>query len=463
MRFENALYAVICALVCLYSLPMYAADQRSVAAISDIHFNPFDPPELAAELSNSPVDDWPDIFGTIERQAMSQWGSDTNYALFASSLVAFSRTASTSDFAIYGGDFLVHDFNAKAAKALGVAPTDLRVRRLALDTTLFVGDSLARAFPDRPFIIALGNTDSECGDFRLTPGGAYLAGTKEMVRRLVGAERLADDFDRTYGAGGYYGVHHPNIDNALILVLNDVLWSMKYQDACGTGTESVAEAMMDWLYVMLERQKASGGLVWLVHHMPWGIDAMSTATAKQADCEARVVPFLREPYRTQMIDLLRRFGTTIRAGFGGHVHTDDFRVLLDTASQPLFTQKIVPAISPIYDQNPGFQIIEYDAGTASPIDLSTYYLANLQSASLAVPGDWRFEYSFSEVYDPAGYSTKGVNALIKAVAVSGSVAATYRKLHQVSHRPLPRAVMPSFVCSMTHLEPESFTECYCGG
>lgn len=462
-RFRLLLNAAAILLLCL-PIPAQAAEADArVALISDIHFNPFDPPALAAALEARPTADWPAIFGNIDKQMMSGWGSDTNYALLQSSLSAFARTAAEADFAIFAGDFLAHTFNAKAADALGASQTDDRVRTLALKTTLFVGDSLAKALPGKPFIVTLGNTDSECGDYRIEPGGDYLAGTRDMVRRLAGAHRLADDFDRTYTTGGYYSVRHPTLDDTVILVLNDILWSKQYQDACGDDGDATAAAMMDWLGNNLERQRIAGGTVWLVHHMPWGVDALATVWTKQADCAARVVSFRREPFDRRFNALLRRYGTMIRTGFGGHIHSDDYRVVLDAASRPLITQKIIPAISPIYRQNPGFQIVAYDPASAAPTDLTTYYLTNLDRASLAVPGDWRFEYAFSDTYDPAGYTAEGVNALINAVAVDGSVAASYQMLHQVSHDPLPQSVVPSLVCSITQLDTHDFTQCYCGG
>src|SRR5260370_41485475 len=80
-----------------------------------------------------------------------------------------------------------------------------------------------------------------------------------MVRRLVRAERLAPDFDETYAAGGYYAVRHPTVANGLIVVVNDVLWSTRYRDACGTDGLAAAQAMLGWFRDRLARQRASGG------------------------------------------------------------------------------------------------------------------------------------------------------------------------------------------------------------
>jgi sphingomyelin phosphodiesterase acid-like 3 len=466
ISFGIAARRVGCALVGLLVPVTFVAAEEPAGAfalISDFHLDPFGPPELAGRFAVEPPDNWMAIFESIETQKMSLWGSDTNYALFASSLVAFAKSADAADFAIVPGDLIAHEFERKAAEALDVTPSDAKVRDLAIKTTLFVGNSLGRALPDKPIILALGNNDSDCGDYEITPGGRYLSKTREMVRRLAGADLVAKDFDETYGAGGYYAVRHPGLPQTLILVVNDVLWSAKYQDACGTGGEAAAEAMMTWLGDNLARQRAAGDSVWLVHHIPWGIDPYSTAHSRGTDCAAKVVPFLREPYAAGFIGLLREYKDIIQASYSGHVHTDDYRLLVDDRENVLGLQKIPPAISPIYGQNPGYEIVSYDLKSGVPTDFSTYYLANLDGASLAVPGDWRFEYTFTEAYGIPSYSAEGVAEMVKAIEAGGADAETYRGLYTVGHDPLPEKDLPAYVCAMTRLDQDGFTKCYCGG
>jgi len=439
-----------------------AESYGSLALVSDIHLDPFDPPELAAQLAASPVEAWPAIFATIEKQTMSSWGRDTNYALFASSLDALAKSAAATDFVIVPGDFLAHEFERKAADALGVSSSEEKISALAVGTTAFIGDSLARALPDKPIIIALGNNDSDCGDYKIMPGGRYLAGTRDVVRRLAGADLLATDFDRTYAAGGYYAVRHPGLPETLILVVNDILWSADYRDTCGSHGEAAAEAMFAWLRDRLASQKAAGGSVWLVHHIPWGIDPFSTADSKDSACAAKVVPFLRAPYADAFIRLLRSYRDVIQASYAGHVHTDGYRLLIDDDGNALGLQKVVPAISPIYGQNPAFQIVTYGRASGVPTDFSTYYLANLGEASLAVPGDWRLEYTFSEAYGIGPYSADSVAAMVKAIEAGGTAADTYRRLNLVSHGSLPEKDLSAYVCGMTRLERTGFARCYCG-
>jgi sphingomyelin phosphodiesterase acid-like 3 len=435
-------------------------DVGTFAVISDVHFNPFDPPALAATLVRSAPAAWPAAFATVTGQAMSRIGQDTNHALLASGLAAFARTTAGADFVIVPGDFLAHEFNAKAAMALGVGAASPVVAEMTVKTTLFVADALADALAGKPVIVALGNEDSSCGDYRIEPGGSYLAATREAVRRLVGAERPAPDFAETWAAGGYYAARHPTVANGLMIVLNDVMWSSLYQNACGSHGLAAADAMMRWLRDRLVQQRAAGGRVWLVHHVPWGIDAYATINAKAPSCAARVVPFLKEPFASELQMLLAEYSDVIQASFSGHTHFDDYRLLIDQRGAVIGLDKITPALSPIFGQNPGFQVFSFNRRTGAPTDFSTWYLSNPGDAAPAA--DWRFEYTFTEAWRQPRYSPDIVGTLWQAMTKDSAVRDTYRRLYKVGRGELSADGLAAYLCAIGHLDVTSFTACYCG-
>jgi sphingomyelin phosphodiesterase acid-like 3 len=429
--------------------------------ISDLHLNPFDPPELATALAKSAPATWQAIFTAANDQAMSRPGKDTNHALLASSLTAVARAAASADFAIVPGDFLAHGFEEMASGALGVAPTSQAAGEMAVKTTIFVADALANALGGKPAIIALGNNDSSCGDYRIEPGGSYLAATQETVRRLVGTERLEPDFDETYVAGGYYAARHPTVANTLIVVLNDILWSTKYRDACGKDGLAAAQAMLGWLRDRLARQRAAGGRIWLVHHVPWGIDPYSTMGAPASTtCPAKVVPFLKEPFASEFLALLVQHRDMLQASFSGHTHFDDYRLLIDTRGTVIGADKVTPAISPIFGQNPGFQVFTYDRPSGAPTNFSTWYLANPGAAPHAA--DWQFEYTFTKAYGQPSYSPDAVKAVWQAMSSNSAVQDTYRRLYYVGRGTLDGAAFAAYACAVGHMDRPSFTACYCG-
>lgn len=437
-----------------------AEGSGTFVVISDLHFNPFDPPQRATALATAAPAAWPAIFASTNDQAMSRIREDTNHALLASSLATVVKVAAGADFAIVPGDLLAHEFEEKASKALGVAPTPQAAGEMAVKTTIFVADALAAALGGKPAIVALGNNDSSCGDYRIEPGGSYLAATKETVRRLAGAERLDPDFDETYAAGGYYAMRHPTVANTLIVVVNDILWSTQYRDACGTDGLAAAQAQLGWLRDRLARQRAAGGRVWLVHHIPWGIDAYSTIDARASSCPAKVVSFLKEPFASGFLALLVEHRDMLQTSFSGHTHFDDYRVLIDERGTVVGADKVAPGISPIFGQNPAFQLFTYDRQSGAPRDFSTWYLANPGAAPRAA--DWQFEYTFTKAYGQSAYSPGAVRAVWKAMTNDSAVQNTYRRLYTVGRGALDAAAVTAYSCAVGHVDRPSFTACYCG-
>ncbi len=431
------------------------------ALISDIHFDPFNPAGIAKTLAATDADDWMARFAALPAGPASQYGKDTNHVLLASALAAVAEHAADADFAIVGGDLLSHGFEDDTAKALGVPLGSAAQQAFAQRTTIFVAEALGAALAGRPVIVALGNNDSDCGDYEIEPGGDYLAATRETVRKLVGADLVAPDFDATYAAGGYYAARHPTVADTLILVINDVLWSQRYQNACGKDGLAGGAAQMAWLTAALAAQKAAGGRVWMVHHIPWGIDPYSTEHAKADTCPAKVVPFMQEAFAPGFLDLIRAYADIIDTSVSGHVHFDDYRLLLGDAGQPIAIDKVAPAISPIFGQNPGFQIFTYDVATGEPTDFTTIALANLPDLS-PVNADWREEYVFSQAYGLPGYSVESVAALWNGLGQGGRIRDAYLGLYNLGHGTLAESDLKAYSCAIAFLDSLAYSACYCG-
>ncbi len=433
------------------------------AVISDIHFNPFDPPDLAPRLAAAPPGDWAAIFATVEDQKASSYGSDTNYALLKSAVDALTRAAAGVDFVIVPGDFLAHDFERTAARALGVGEDDPAVRNLTAKTTVFVAETLRAALPATPLIPALGNDDAECGDYRIEPDGPFLAATAAALRETLGKDALDPDFEETYLNGGYYAVRHPTVPDAVVIVLNDTLWSAKYDDSCGAGDPDGAADMLVWLEERLARAKGAGDSVWMVRHVPAGIDAYATAHSRAPTCAERITPLLREPYATRLPELMREYAAPVQASLTGHIHHDSYRILTAPDGTILDVDKIVPAISPVFGQNPSFQIFRYEVTTGAPTGFETRYLSDLDAVSLSSPGTWKIEYDFADVYGMPDFSAQSVMAMWRSIAVPGPMRETFARLYNVGHGSISEEDMPSFLCALRHVDVEAFAACYCGG
>jgi hypothetical protein len=246
-----------------------------------------------------------------------------------------------------------------------------------------------------------------------------------------------------------------------MLVINDTLWSERYRNACGKDGVAGGEAQMAWLKAALAGQKAAGGRVWMVHHIPWGIDPYSTEHSRADTCPARVVPFMQSGFAADFLGLVREYADTIDTSLSGHVHFDDYRLLLDDAGKPLEIDKVAPAVSPIFGQNPGFQIFTYDVATGTPTDFATIALANLPDLS---PGnaDWREEYVFSKAYGLPAYSVESVAALWNGLGQGGRIRDAYLGHYNLGHGTLAEGDLKAYACAIAFLDPASYAACYCG-
>ncbi|GLK83478.1 metallophosphoesterase [Ancylobacter defluvii] len=430
--------------------------------ISDIHFNPFEPPLRSRALAGLPLAEWPAHFAADPSHRLSRWGEDTNHALLETALAEISRAAAGSDFVLLTGDLLAHDFPARTESAFGFRAGSAESRAFAVKTTLFVAARLRAALPGKPILLSLGNTDSGCGDYRIDAGGPYLQATRETVRELVGSSLLAADFDESYLAGGFYAASHPTLADTTLLVLDDALWSPAYRNACGTTGLDAAHAMLSWLERQLATAEAAGRKVWLMHHIPAGIDAYGTLRAKGETCRERIVPMLAEPFASRFTGLLARYAGTVTASFSGHDHHDDYRLLRDRTGAVIGTEKIAPAISPVFGQNPGFLVFSYDRASGAMTDFVARYLANLETAATAAAAEWKQEYRFAAAYAAGAFTPSAVEAMWKQLQPAGAADAPFRRFYNVSHGELGSDELPAYACAIGYTEPAAFAACYCG-
>ena len=153
-------------------------------------------------------------------------------------------------------------------------------------------------------------------------------------------------------------------------------------------------ATLAWLEAELAAAKEAQERVWLLYHIPPGIDGY--ATLRQGACPGTMIPMWDQAYAGPFLALMRRYADTVAASFAGHTHMDDFRLIGDAEGRYGFAL-ITPAVSPIFGQNPAFRTVIYDAA-GGILDQTTYGLTNLPQATAAaggVPPEWRAEYTFT--------------------------------------------------------------------
>jgi sphingomyelin phosphodiesterase acid-like 3 len=431
--------------------------------LADIHFDPFADPALVDQLIAAEVDAWQGILESSRQRGFAQYGSDANYPLMTSALERARHVLPRPDFVLYAGDYLVHGFETKLKPYDDGGPDAFA--RFVLKAMTFVSQQLQAAFPETPVYGTLGNDDAVCGDYMVAPGGRFLA----AVGDLWAAQSAHPDAFRDFPVGGFYAVPHPSVPDRDLIVLNTVLWSMRYEDRCNPAGGDPGAAQLGWLEWTLYRTKLAGRSASLLFHIPPGIDGYSSSHGSghgPGACRAAVTPFLKEAYATPFLGLLEQYGDILQDSYAGHTHMDDFRVLTAAAGEPILLTHITPAISPIYQNNPGFGVVLYERASGDVIDYATVYLTNLAAAGRAEPAKWAIEYTFRDAYGYTAYDPDTALELAQSIKADAAVRDDYVTFYPVTTAsakpPIDQQNWRAYACAQTELTPEAFAACYCG-
>jgi len=362
-----------------------------VLVMSDLHFDPMADRGLVDQLAAVEPEQWNAVLDRSGGLSLGQYGRDSNWMLLRSALRHMAERLPQPAFVLVSGDFLAHGFRQKFDPA-ATDHSDAAYRIFVRKTMQFLGQQLEQTFPATPILPALGNNDEECGDYQLQPGGSFLADTLPILRRLVSSAGVPG-FDRDWRS---YGNYSARVGGIRILSTNTNFLSVHYRNACGSASDGdPGRATLAWLEAELAAAKAAQERVWLLYHIPPGIDGY--ATLRQGACPGTMIPMWDQAYARAFFALLRRYADTVTASFAGHTHMDDFRLIADAEGRYGFTL-ITPAVSPIFGQNPAFRTVTFDAA-GGVLDQTTYDLTNLPQATADTGGvapEWRAEYSFTQ-------------------------------------------------------------------
>jgi sphingomyelin phosphodiesterase acid-like 3 len=93
--------------------------------------------------------------------------------------------------------------------------------------------------------VALGNNDSDCGNYLIQPQSSFLRDTGPLIGDL--AESGADPAFATDWALGSYNVPHPMLRKHRIIALNTSFFSSKHENACNDTVPDPGQDMLSWL------------------------------------------------------------------------------------------------------------------------------------------------------------------------------------------------------------------------
>ena len=430
------------------ALPLYPGTGMFLM-LSDIHFDPYADPAIMEQLGAKPTE----ACRAPASPVFSKFGSDTNYPLLKSTLDHAAATAEENhfhyDYVIVTGDFLAHHFDGSYGRCVG--GSEEAYQKFASDTIKFVDGMIAKSLPGVPVFAALGNNDSDRGDYG-EPTEFFLQSVGRDWSRAWGnipeatrARALA-----TFGRAGNYAVPHPTIPNHEFVILNSNLWSADNPQACSDADPDPG-GQFQWLGEVLDRVKHAGGAATLIMHILPGIDAMrSSGGAPRA--------FWTESCTQKLIGELTDFRGVVREFYAGHIHRDDFRLLPDREGRPLLAIHIVPAVSPVYFDNPAVEIGWYDRSNGELRDYATQYL-NLGE----LKPTWATEYIFTQAYGQPRPNLAALKKLSEAIhegnPISG-VGKEYAKYYAVG---IGLFLTPfnwsNYSCAQTEITLSRFVQC----
>ncbi len=440
------------------------APPGEVLVTSDLHFDPMVDPRLVDRLAATDPELWGEVLDGSGDKSLGRYGRDTNWMLLRSALRQMKETLPQPGFVLISGDFLAHDFR-REFDAAASDHSDASYRVFVRKTMQFIAQQLMRTFSNRPVLPALGNNDEVCGDYELQPKGPFLADTLPLLRALVSGAGGGSDFDTDWRSYGNYSAF---VGGVRVLSTNTNFLSIRYRNACGSaGDPDPGRATLAWLASQLAAAKQAHQPVWLVYHIPPGIDGY--ATLKRGTCPDAMIPMWEQAYAEAFADIVRSYSDTIVASFAGHVHVDDFRLMGDGGGRSAFTL-ITPAVSPVFGQNPAFRTMVYDAA-GGIVDQTTYDLKNLPEATVAggMPPLWEAEYTFTREWNLPRVDLPSLGRLYSLVRDAPAERERWRTIFPVSSAVYwsqfsgdsrARAVR-AFACASGNVLKSDYSQCYC--
>lgn len=463
-----------------HGLPLHASKPTMQALmVSDIHFEPFWDPTKTAQLETAPASEWKAILSAPDSadrekkfaalaQECKERGEDTSYPLFASSLDAMRKDGAGVRFVTVSGDLISHGFLCKYKAVFPQAsPEDYRA--FVEKTIEFVVSSLRETFPHAPVYAALGNNDSDCGDYQLDADSQFLSDVGRILTadipepertNLPELERKTAAHD--FADGGYYSAALP-VHHARILVLDDLFMARKYETCANKPDPQAAAAQILWLEKELKIARKDKEKIWVMAHIPPGVDPYSTITKAKNICDGKSPQMFLSS--ESMGDAIARYGDVIRLAIFAHTHMDEMRLLEPDAKDDAYgpvAVKMVPSISPVDGNNPSFTVAEVDAETGVLID----YRVIAASNQTGVDTKWSEEYDYAKAYQQPSFTAGSVENLFAGFKADPSAqteaSQNYLKNYFVGDaaREL-KLFWPQYVCALDNRIESSYRACYC--
>ena len=452
--------------------PAKAADATIPALlVGDIHFDPFHDPAKVPQLIGAAESQWSTIlaapaspdqqqaFASLQRKCPTR-GVDTSYALLQSALGAMRTKQPDAQFVTVSGDLIAHSFFCRY-KAILPESTQSDYQAFVLKTLSFVTGVLRASFPAVPIYIALGNNDTPCDDYRLDAGSDFLSQVGKIITTGLPLSQQQQAL-QAFAEGGHYSLTMPApVRDTRLLVINDLFMSTHYRTCAGTPDVTATTAELAWLREQLNQARQSGQKVWVMGHIPPGIDLYSTVTHLRDVCGTGAADMFLSS--DALPDLLVEFGDAVRLGIFAHSHMDEIRLLEPSGGTPGHSVaiKVVPSISAIDGNNPSFTIARVNPSLAQ---LQNYEVI-AASNQTGIATKWSKEYGYAQTYHAADFAPSSVKDLVTKFENdrSGKTGASEAYIHNfyVGRSSELELFWPEYLCLLRNHTAKAFAACAC--
>ncbi|KAF0973625.1 hypothetical protein FDP41_008329 [Naegleria fowleri] len=362
----------------------------------------------------------PSSLVSLQKTKFGKYGCDAPISLVQSTFQKIGQVikeehAKDPDFILMTGDYNAHHLK-DAQQAL------LNIR----DVTRMMQQEIGRSVSNIqkiPILPCIGNNDL-FPDYYLPfiedpdNGSIALKWYDQLWNEPVGWSQLFglnETHQReTFLRGGYYKYELKKVSHGgqpskmVILVLNSLLYSMNRWPEMRNGQMPAdPSGQFQWLQneLLNVKKQHEQGLdisVFIATHIP---AAQNSYDDKQ---------LWEEEYLEKFLNLIQPFSMYIRSILYGHLHKDEFRVLVSKSRKNLrkgathtsqqnsqinnddIYGMIGLSVSTVFSNNPGFRVLYYNSqGTIQDYD---QYFMDLYSSNQLNQALWKKEYSFSLAY-----------------------------------------------------------------
>ncbi len=424
--------------------------------LSDIHFDPYYDSVKVQNILHSEPENWANIFESSAIKDIGNYGSETNYNLLKDLISGIGKNSPDSRFIMITGDLLVHSFIQTYTKLSGIDNKD-SISIFALRTIKFVTGELRKAFPEKKIIFALGNNDSNIGNYSVDTGGDYLAMVYDQIKFLNKDQNLIFKNDsESYRRGGYFSVRLNDKRKVRLILLNTVIFSTYFKDSSLDTNSSAGMKELKWLDGELRSASKKKEKVWIAYHIAPGVDVYKTIKSTACDVN-KIVTLWKDNFTDKFLAIEKKYKKVIAGNFAGHFHMDDLKLIMENGKPASFI-KIAPAISPVYLNNPGFCVYDYNENNGSLNNYSVFFRDLVNRSS-----EWQLEYSFKEKFNLIP-NKSGFNTYKNLISENVDVRKNYVDFYSVSNMGVSSLMLPGykpFMYGISNLTRQDFYNANC--